>query len=141
MPSSDGMYTVTRELHDRRSGEIIGYTVVLRADAVDQRIRGIMLVEIEGHAADRVIRALGGLPEVSNIHTTNGRWDLVVELGTASLPHFDAVLRRIRLIAGKMGSETCLLLATPRTSDLAVVGCQRQRIWQVLLLRIASPVR
>ena len=25
-----------------RSGDIIGYTVVLRADAVDQRIRGIM---------------------------------------------------------------------------------------------------
>jgi DNA-binding Lrp family transcriptional regulator len=116
MPSSDGIYTVTCELHDRRSGDIIGYTVVLRADAVDQRIRGIMLVEIEGHAADRVIRALGGLPDVSNIHTTNGRWDLVVELGTCSLRDFDAVLRRIRPIAGIMGSETCLLLATPRTT-------------------------
>lgn len=99
-----------------RSGDIIGYTVVLRADAVDQRIRGIMLVEIEGHAADRVVRALGGFPEVSTIHTTNGRWDLVVELGTASLTDFDAVLRRIRLIAGITGSETSLLLATPRTT-------------------------
>lgn len=99
-----------------RSGEIIGYTVVLRADAVDQRIRGIMLVEIEGHAADRVIRALDSFPEVSTIHTTNGRWDLVVELGTASLTDFDAVLRRIRLIAGITGSETSLLLATPRTT-------------------------
>jgi len=41
-----------------KSGEIIGYTVVLRADAVDQKIRGMMTIEIEGHAADRVIRAL-----------------------------------------------------------------------------------
>ena len=99
-----------------RSGDIVGYTVILRADAVDQRIRGIMMIEIEGHAADRVVRALGGFSEVSTIHTTNGRWDLVVELGTASLSEFDAVLRRIRLIPGITGSETSLLLATPRST-------------------------
>ena len=99
-----------------RSGDIVGYTVILRADAVEQRVRGIMTVEIEGHAADRVIRALGGFPEISTIHTTNGRWDLVVELGTTSLTEFDAVLRRIRLIPGITGSETSLLLATPRTT-------------------------
>ncbi|MGN6536413.1 MAG: Lrp/AsnC family transcriptional regulator, partial [Mesorhizobium sp.] len=99
-----------------KSGDIVGYTVILRADAVDQRIRGIMMIEIEGHAADRVVRARGGFSEVSTIHTTNGRWDLVVELGTATLTDFDAVLRRIRLIPGITGSETSLLLATPRTT-------------------------
>jgi DNA-binding Lrp family transcriptional regulator len=99
-----------------KSGDIVGYTVILRADAVDQTVRGVMTIEIEGHAADRVIRALGGFPEVSTIHTTNGRWDLVVELSTATLTDFDAVLRRIRLIPGTTGSETSLLLATPRTT-------------------------
>lgn len=99
-----------------KSGEIIGYTVILRSDAMDQHVRGIMMIEIEGHAADRVIRALGGFSEVSTIHTTNGRWDLVVELRTASLAELDAVLRRIRLISGITGSETSLLLATPRTT-------------------------
>lgn len=99
-----------------KAGEIVGYTVILRADAVDQRVRGIMMIEIEGHAADKVIRALGGFSEVSTVHTTNGRWDLVVELGTVSLTDFDAVLRRIRLIPGIIGSETSLLLATPRST-------------------------
>lgn len=99
-----------------RSGDIVGYTVVLRADAIDQAVRGIMMIDIEGHAADQVVRALGGLPEVSAVHTTNGRWDLVVELSTATLTDFDAVLRRIRLIPGITGSETSLLLATPRTT-------------------------
>lgn len=75
-----------------------------------------MMIEIEGHAADRVIRALGGFSEVSTIHTTNGRWDLVIELGTQTLSEFDAVLRRIRLIPGITGSEISLLLATPRTT-------------------------
>jgi DNA-binding Lrp family transcriptional regulator len=99
-----------------RAGEILGYTVILRAEAVELPVRGIMMIEIEGHATDRFVRALGGFPEVSTIHTTNGRWDLVVELGAASLADLDAVLRRIRLIAGITGSETSLLLATPRST-------------------------
>lgn len=99
-----------------RAGEIIGYTVILRSDAVDLPVRGIMLIEIEGHVTDRVIRALGGFSEVSAIHTTNGRWDLVVVLGADSLGDLDAVLRRIRLIGGITNSETHLLLATPRST-------------------------
>lgn len=99
-----------------RSGTIIGYTVMLRADAVELPVRGIMMVEVEGHAADRVIRALGGFPEISSVHTTNGRWDLIVELATSTLAEFDNVLRRIRLVPGITGSETSLLLATPRST-------------------------
>lgn len=99
-----------------KAGNIIGYTVILRADAFEQPVRGIMMIDIEGHAADRVVRAVGGLPEVSAVHTTNGRWDLVVELSTATLTEFDVVLRRIRLIPGITGSETSLLLATPRST-------------------------
>ncbi|MFK0383887.1 MULTISPECIES: Lrp/AsnC family transcriptional regulator [Rhizobium/Agrobacterium group] len=97
-------------------GTIIGYTVILRADAVEAAVRGIMMVEIEGHVTDRVIRTLGGFPEISEIHTTNGRWDLIVELHAATLSDLDAVLRRIRLVPGITGSETSLLLSTPRST-------------------------
>lgn len=103
-----------------KSGDIIGYTVILRADAVDQAVRGITMIDVEGQAADRVVRALGGFSEVSAIHTTNGRWDLVVELSAASLTEFDAVLRHIRLLPGIAGSETSLLLATPRTTKARI---------------------
>ncbi len=99
-----------------RGGDILGYTVILRSDAVDLPVRGIMLIHIAGQAADRVVRALGGYPEVSAVHTTNGRWDLVVELGAASLTELDAVLRRIRELPGVAASETNLLLATPRST-------------------------
>jgi DNA-binding Lrp family transcriptional regulator len=99
-----------------RQGDIVGYTVILRTDAVSMPVRGIMLIEVEGRAADRVVGVLGGFPEVSAVHTTNGRWDLVVELGTDSLADLDAVLRRVRMIAGITASETNLLLATPRST-------------------------
>ena len=99
-----------------KDGSILGYTVILRADAVELPVRGIMMVEIEGRAADRVIKALGGFPEVSEIHTANGRWDLIVELGTTTLAEFDNVLRRVRLVPGITATETNLVLATPRST-------------------------
>lgn len=97
-------------------GTILGYTVMLRADALEDAVRGVMMIEIEGHVTDRVIRTLGGFPEVSQIHTTNGRWDLLVELSAASLTEFDGVLRKICLVPGITGSETSLLLSTPRST-------------------------
>jgi DNA-binding Lrp family transcriptional regulator len=99
-----------------RSGSIIGYTVVLPNDVTDSPVRGIMMVEIEGRVTDRVIAALQTFPEISAIHTTNGRWDLIVELGADNLADFDAVLRKIRLVPGITASETSLLLATPRST-------------------------
>ena len=99
-----------QELQD--SGELLGFTVVLRGDAELLPIRGVMLIEIEGSSTSQIIRDLEGMPEVQTIHTTNGRWDLVVELGTRNLPALDLVLRRIRLIAGIAKSETNLYLST-----------------------------
>ena len=95
------------------AGDILGYTVVLRSDAVEQPVRGIVLLEIRGQAADKVVSALGGYPQVSAGHTTTGRWDLIVALGTEPLADLDAVVRNMRLLPGISGSETNLLLATP----------------------------
>jgi DNA-binding Lrp family transcriptional regulator len=99
-----------------RSGEIRGYTVILRAETLEMPVRGLMLIEIEGRAADRVMDGLSGFTEVTAIHTTNGKWDLIVELATDSLSALDGVLRRIRMLPGITSSETNLLLATPRTT-------------------------
>ncbi len=97
-------------------GTIIGYTVVLRADAVALPVRGLTMIEVEGRMLDKVIDGLVGFSEIGAIHTTNGRWDLVVELSADSLADLDAVLRRLRLVPGITASETTLLLATPRST-------------------------
>lgn len=97
-------------------GEIVGYTVVLRADAVAMPVRGLTMVEVEGRMLDRVVNALVGFPEIGAVHTTNGKWDLVLEISAASLTDLDAVLRRLRLVAGIIASETTLLLSTPRST-------------------------
>ncbi|WP_419896482.1 Lrp/AsnC family transcriptional regulator [Roseomonas sp. USHLN139] len=92
-------------------GVIQGFTVVLRPEAEIAPIRAITMVEIDGNSTDRITRRLQGLPSVTAIHATNGRWDLVLELEVASLEAFDAALREIRQIEGVANSESNLLLA------------------------------
>lgn len=99
-----------------RQGDILGYTVVLRADAVSAPVRGITMIEVEGRSQDRVVDALTGFPEINAVHTTNGKWDLILEISADSLTVLDAVLRRLRMVPGITASETNLLLATPRST-------------------------
>jgi DNA-binding Lrp family transcriptional regulator len=106
-----------------QSREILGYSVVVKGDADTAAVRGIMMIEIEGRSTEGVIKALSGFPEVSAIHSTNGRWDLIVELRAADLVALDNMLRRIRLLPSVRVSETNLLLSTlrstgPRSGDV-----------------------
>ena len=57
-----------------------------------------------------------GFAEVRAVHSTNGRWDVIVEIGTETLEAFDAVLTRIRRLDGIVASETNLLLKTRKAS-------------------------
>ena len=95
-----------------KEGTIIGYTVKLKPQAEDQRIRALMTVAVEGNRTDEVLRALRGDPAVCALHTTNGRWDIVAELRTDSLEAGDRVRGRIRQIDGISNTETSLLLST-----------------------------
>ncbi len=93
-------------------GTIVGYTVRLRAQVEDQRIRALMTIAVEGNRIDAVMKALRGDPAVATLHSTNGRWDIVAELRADTLESFDRVLARIRLIEGIAHSETSLLLTS-----------------------------
>jgi DNA-binding Lrp family transcriptional regulator len=93
-------------------GVIVGFTVRVRDEVDPLEIRAISLIEVEGRTTDAVIRRLRGMPEIISLHSTNGGWDLVAELRTASLGDFDRVLGAIRSTEGVVNSETSLLLTS-----------------------------
>ena len=97
-------------------GEIVGFTVLTRADVIRDPVRGLMMIGIEGRGTERITRQLSGFAEVRAVHSTNGRWDVIVEIGTETLEAFDAVLTRIRRLDGIVASETNLLLKTRKAS-------------------------
>ena len=95
-----------------RDGVIVGYTVRVKPQAEAQRIRALMTIAVEGNRGAEVLKALRGHPNVTGLHSTNGRWDLVAELRADTLEAFDRALGNIRLIAGIASTETSLLLST-----------------------------
>ena len=94
----------------KTSGRIRRFTIETDVD-VEGEIKAIAMVELQGKMSRAVIRTLAKIPEVSTIYSTNGVWDLVVEIKTDSLVRFDFVLREIREVPGVLKSESCLLLS------------------------------
>ncbi|WP_166415545.1 Lrp/AsnC family transcriptional regulator [Cochlodiniinecator piscidefendens] len=93
-------------------GVILGFSVVLKGDLQRNPVRGHTMLGIEGRGTDKIVHKLYGFAAVEAVHSTNGKWDLIVELGTKTLEELDQVLAEIRKIEGVMTSETNLLLAT-----------------------------
>ncbi|AYJ51117.1 Lrp/AsnC family transcriptional regulator [Rhodococcus sp. P1Y] len=103
--------TVTARI-DRltRSGVIEAFTIRLSDEIDRDTIRAITLVRSSPQLGQDVVRAIRGFPEVDNLHSTLGTWDLVVQLRTSTMAEFDSVLERIRAVAGVMDTETSLLI-------------------------------
>lgn len=97
-------------------GVIVGYTVRLRPDVQTEQITAWTSITVDGNQAREVIRHLLGEPGVAAIHDTNGRWDLLAELRSASLNELAAVLERLRLIKGISATETSIHLQTYKLS-------------------------
>ena len=94
------------------AGAILGFTVRVRQDLDDRLVRAIMTIQLAGKTTTAIVARLRGVPEIRALHTTNGTWDLIAEIGVNSLPDLDRVLGTIRAINGIRRSETSILLSS-----------------------------
>ncbi len=93
----------------QETGVIRRFTIVTDTED-DHIIRAVMMVELQGEMSRSVLQSLRKTPEISGIYSTNGTWDLVLDIHTETLAQFDGVLRQVREISGVLNSETSLLL-------------------------------
>ncbi len=93
-------------------GEISGFSVQLKSELSPHAVRAVMMLEIEGKPSNTLILRLKAMPEVLAVHSTNGRWDFIVEIGTNSLESFDQTIKAIRLLDSVSLSETSIKLTT-----------------------------
>lgn len=90
-------------------GVIEAFTVTIGNDVDRDAIRGVTMVCILPNSGKAVVRAIRGLPDVEELHSTIGEWDLVVHLRSKSLSDFDIALEQIRAVAGVTDTRTSLL--------------------------------
>ena len=93
------------------SGIIKGYTLRLN-DALRARLRATALVSIEPRSAPAVLARLKSLPGVKTVHTTSGRFDLIVELAADTTEELDNTLDHIGESRGVKSSESLVHLST-----------------------------
>ncbi len=96
----------------KQSGEIVGFTVVTRKSVAESPVRGLMMLGIEGRGTERIMSRIAAMQQVQAVHSTNGSWDLIAEIGTDTLAELDGVLFQIHRMEGITRSETNLLLST-----------------------------
>ena len=94
------------------SGVITGYTTVIKKDFFNKKIRGWVMITTMANQEEDAITAIKKILEVAKIYTTNGRWDLAVEIKAADLESFDTALSKIRQVSGIETTETNLLLSS-----------------------------
>lgn len=107
--------TVQNRINKLEKQDIItGYTALISPTTDEQlaMVRAHMCIELTKSSTKKIKQALLAEPGICAIHTTNGRWDMIVELQATSLPEFDVMLSRIRSIAEISNSETSILLTS-----------------------------
>ncbi len=93
------------------NGAITGYT--LKSSPVTRPpLRATALVSIEPRSGPAVLDRLRVLPGVELVHTTSGRFDLMVQIAARTTEELDATLDRIGEARGVRSSESLIHLAT-----------------------------
>ena len=95
-----------------QSGVITGYTVKLGTEEFRHKVSGWILISVTANEEEPAIDQLVNMPEISRLHTTNGKWDLAAEIQVLSLENFDSTISRLRQVKGIMDTDTSLLLSS-----------------------------
>ncbi|SEK40619.1 transcriptional regulator, AsnC family [Roseovarius azorensis] len=93
------------------SNVIAGYTLRLSNEA-RPALRATALVSIEPRSGPAVLARLRSLQGVRRVHTTSGRFDLIVTLEADTTEALDETLDRIGEARGVRGSESLIHLST-----------------------------
>ena len=110
-----GVSRVTIDAHIKKmetSGVISGYTVKLGTEEFRHKVSGWILISVQANKEEHAIEKMIGTPEITRLHTTNGKWDLAAEIQVPTLEHFDAVISKLRQIDGITETDTSLLLSS-----------------------------
>lgn len=94
-----------------RGGVIAGYTL-RTGGQVQPRLRATALVSIEPRSAPAVLDRLRSLKNVEVVHTTSGRFDLMVQIAADTTEELDKTLDQIGDARGVRSSESLIHLAT-----------------------------
>ena len=93
-------------------GVIAGYTVQLSSDYLDQEIKAHVMVTVNPHMTQTIIKSMETLDPVRAIYSVSGPHDLIVEVAALSVNDLDSVIDTIIAIEGVERTVSSVILST-----------------------------
>jgi DNA-binding Lrp family transcriptional regulator len=93
-------------------GVIAGYGVRLSRDYEQGLVRAHVLLTVTPKLADRVVRDLRALPQVRQLHSVSGSFDMIVIVESPSIGDLDALIDRIGAMEGVERTLSSIILST-----------------------------
>ena len=95
-----------------RQGVIGGYTVRVHDDLERSRIRAHIMVTVLPKQMPAVVKALQAMPEVRELHSLSGPYDLVAIGSVPTVDEMDVLTDRIGAIDGVERTTSSIVLST-----------------------------
>ena len=102
---------VARLARLEREGVVVGYTARLAHDDSEQGVQAFVGITVEPKSAREVARHLARLPELKQLCSVSGEFDLMATLRAESTRRLDALLDEIGEIKGVTKTTTSVVLA------------------------------
>jgi DNA-binding Lrp family transcriptional regulator len=93
-----------------RDGVIKGYSARLASDLDGSGIKAHVAIAVTPKLAERVVRALRGMPEIKSLSAVSGDYDLIAVLAAETPARLDALLDEIGGLDGIERTTTSLML-------------------------------
>lgn len=95
-----------------RTGVIRGYALRL-ADAIEEgAVRAHVLIKVAPRESRAVEAAARALPQVRELHSVSGEYDMIAIASAANVAELDAAIDRIGLMPGVERTNSAIVLAT-----------------------------
>jgi DNA-binding Lrp family transcriptional regulator len=95
-----------------RQGVIAGYTVRVHDELERSQVRAHIMLSVLPKQAAAVIRALQAMPEIRELHSLSGAFDLVAIGAVPTIDGMDALIDRIGAIQGVERTVSSIVLST-----------------------------
>lgn len=95
-----------------RERVVVGYTVVVPDEAEAALVRAHVLITARPKQSAGIEAALRRIPEVRNLHSVSGPFDLIAVLAADSIGALDALIDRIGELEGVERTTSAIVLST-----------------------------
>jgi Lrp/AsnC family transcriptional regulator for asnA, asnC and gidA len=105
----------------QEAGVIEKFTAVLAPTKVEKGVAAFIEINVKPNMIEEIIRNLGGLDEVLEIHETFGDYDIVAKIRARSNEDLrDLVVREIRTIPNIVNTRVTTVLKTRKEEQLKI---------------------